>query len=98
MERGAYVYMLMNKNNTVIYIGVTTDLVFRVSQHKEMLEEGFTKRYMVTKLVYYEYFDLLVEAIVREKQLKSGSRQRKLNLISKNNMDYRDLYNDIMDW
>src|SRR5689334_5261127 len=98
MQRGGYVYILMNKSNTVIYIGVTSDLVSRIFEHREMLHEGFTKRYLVTKLVYFEHFDFITEAIAREKKLKGSSRRRKLNLIVKDNPDFKDLMDQLNDW
>jgi putative endonuclease len=98
MDRGGYVYILMNKNNTVLYIGVTADLAGRISQHKAMKEEGFTKRFMVDKLVYYEYFDHIEEAIDREKKLKGSSRSRKLKLVSKRNPAFVDLFKEINLW
>jgi putative endonuclease len=98
MERGGYIYILTNKHNTVLYIGVTHDLLERVEGHKSMLEEGFTKKYKITKLVYYEIFDLIEDAIAREKQLKGGSRAKKIALIMKVNPECRDLTEDIKKW
>lgn len=98
MERGGYIYILTNKHNTVLYVGVTHDLLERVQGHKSMLEEGFTKKYNITKLVYYEIFDLIEDAIAREKQLKGGSRAKKIALIMKMNPEYRDLTEDIRKW
>jgi putative endonuclease len=91
MERGGYTYILTNRHNTVLYIGVTSDLVIRMQQHKEMIHEGFTKKYKVTKLVYYEVFNFIEDAISCEKQLKGGSRAKKLELIILNNSDFMDL-------
>jgi len=88
----SYVYILANKTNRVLYVGVTSDLVKRVYEHRESLVEGFTKKYHITKLVYYEVFDNITYAIEREKQLKSGSREKKLLLIEKTNPLYEDLY------
>ena len=87
---------MTNKANEVFYEGVTSDLAKRIYQHKEKLIEGFTKRYNVTKLVYYESFDGIEEAILREKQIKGGSRAKKLALIAKWNPDYKDLYQSIL--
>jgi putative endonuclease len=87
--------MMMNQNNTVIYTGVTSDLVKRVYQHKQEMVEGFTKRYHVKKLVYYEMFNSMQNAIVREKQIKGGSRAKKLKLIKGRNPDCNDLFNEI---
>jgi putative endonuclease len=75
MDKQGYVYLLMNKNNSVIYTGVTSDIKKRVYEHREKIIDGFTKKYNVTKLVYYEVFDDIENAIAREKQVKGGSRQ-----------------------
>ena len=85
---------MTNKNNTVLYTGMTNDLVRRVSEHKEKLIKGFTSWYNIIKLVYYEIFGTAYDAIAREKQIKAGSRQKKLDLINKVNPDWKDLYND----
>jgi len=86
---------MMNNANTVIYTGVTSNLQKRIYEHKEKLIEGFTKKYNVTKLVYYEQFDNIVSAIEREKQIKGGSRQDKVNLIKRINPEFRDLYDKL---
>jgi len=86
------VYILTNWNNKVFYTGVTSDLKKRVYEHKEKKFEGFTKKYNVTKLVFYEVFDDIYEAITREKQIKGGSRQKKLDLIAQMNPQFEDLY------
>ncbi len=85
-------YILTNWNNKVFYTGVTSDLKKRVYEHKEKKFEGFTKKYNVTKLVFYEVFDDIYEAITREKQIKGGSRQKKLDLIAQMNPQFEDLY------
>ncbi|HHT9146419.1 MAG: GIY-YIG nuclease family protein [Candidatus Brocadiaceae bacterium] len=87
-----YVYLLTNKNNTVLYTGVTNDLRRRVYEHKEKKTEGFSKKYNVTKLVYYEVFRDVKSAIFREKQVKGGSRTKKNELVNKMNPKWRDLY------
>ncbi|MDI6758917.1 MAG: GIY-YIG nuclease family protein [Candidatus Omnitrophota bacterium] len=92
MEKEGYVYLLTNKMNTVIYTGVTNNLEKRIYEHKEKLVEGFTKKYKVDKIVYYEVFDGIEEAIVREKQIKAGSRKKKIGLITSSNPDFKDLY------
>ena len=83
---------MTNKNNTVIYTGITNNLKNRVSQHKNKIIKGFTKKYNITKLVYYEIFDNPYDAISREKQIKSGSREKKINLINQVNPKWKDLY------
>jgi putative endonuclease len=94
-SRQSYVYLLTNKYNTVLYTGVTSDLKKRVWQHKEKLVEGFTKKYNVDKLVYYEVFADIRDAIAREKQIKAGSRQKKVDLIQVMNPQWRDLYDEL---
>jgi putative endonuclease len=87
------IYILTNKNNTVLYVGVTNNLTRRIWEHKSKLIEGFTKKYNVDKLVYFESFDNPKDAIKREKQLKAGSRKKKIELINKINPEWKDLYN-----
>ena len=87
----SYVYIMTNKNNTILYTGVTSDLRKRVFEHKEKIFKGFTKKYNINKLVYFEVFDSIEEAIVREKKIKGGSRQRKIDLINSMNEEWRDL-------
>lgn len=86
-----YTYITTNKRNKVIYTGVTKDLVSRVYQHKHKLVRGFTSRYNVNKLVYYEEFDNPYQAIQREKQIKGGSRKKKIALIESMNKEWKDL-------
>ena len=86
-----YIYILASKRNGTIYIGVTSNLVKRVWEHKNNLIEGFTKKYFIHNLVYYETFEDIEEAIKREKQLKKWNRKWKLDLIEKNNYDWEDL-------
>ena len=88
-----FVYILTNKNNTVLYTGFTNNLQRRIWEHKSELIEGFTKKYNVNKLVYYEVFDNPTNAIKREKQIKAGSRRTKLDLINSFNKEWKDLYN-----
>jgi len=91
-QNSAFVYLLTNKNHTVIYVGVTTDLRNRIIQHKTCrYKKAFTARYNVTELVYFEKFKRIVEAIKREKQLKAGSRIKKINLILETNPNWNDL-------
>jgi putative endonuclease len=86
---------MTNKMNFVLYTGITNDLKKRVYQHKSMLTEGFTKKYNVVKLVYYEIFDNIYEAIAREKKIKAGSRQKKIDLIVSMNPTWKDLYYEL---
>ncbi len=86
-----YVYILTNKTNNVLYIGVTNDLVRRMYEHKNKLVEGFTKKYNLKKLVYFEATDDVKSAITREKQLKNWHRDWKINLINEQNPDWKDL-------
>jgi putative endonuclease len=90
------VYMLASQRNGTIYIGVTSDPVKRVWEHKNDLVEGFTKKYRVHTLVWYEVHETMEAGIAREKQLKGWRRQWKLELIEKMNPDWRDLYADIV--
>ena len=92
MERGGYIYILTNKNHTVLYTGVTSNLANRMYEHQTgFYKNGFTSRYNVTQLVYYEGFTSIEEAIAREKQIKAGSRQKKLDLINRFNPEWKDL-------
>ena len=90
-----YVYILANKYNNVLYAGVTNNLKRRTFEHREKLVPGFAERYNVTKLVYYEMTPDIEAAIVREKQIKSGSRADKIKLIENFNAEWRDLYDEI---
>lgn len=87
-----YVYMITNKNNTTLYIGVTNDLVRRIWEHKNKLCKGFTARYNLNKLVYYEIYDDEITAIAREKTLKHYKREEKDALINGMNKSWNDLY------
>ena len=93
--RNGYVYLMTNKRDTVIYTGVTSNLIKRVYEHREGLAEGFTKKYNVKKLVYYEIADDIESAIVREKQIKAGSRKKKIALIKSTNPAFKDLYPEL---
>jgi putative endonuclease len=90
-----YVYMMSNSLNTIIYVGATNDLARRVYEHLERLVSGFTKRYNVEKLFYYESFTDPRDAITREKALKGSSRSRKVKLIESVNPSWRDLWEEI---
>ena len=96
MERGGYVYIMTNKNNTVLYTGVSSGLKNRVYEHKTgKYKNSFTYRYNCHKLVYYEGFNLIEEAIAREKQIKKSSRKKKESLINQMNPEWKDLYDQI---
>ena len=95
MSKQPAVYILTNQHHTVLYTGVTTDLKVRVYQHREKLSLGFTNRYNATKLVFYELGQDISGAIAREKQIKAGSRARKIELIEAFNPEWRDLYDEI---
>ena len=98
MERGGFVYFMTNKNNTVIYTGVTSNLRNRIYEHKmSKYPKSFIYRYNCHKLVYYESFLFIEEAIVREKQIKAGSRKKKEELIRQMNPDWHDLSEQIDD-
>jgi putative endonuclease len=92
MDKQYYVYIMTNEHNTVLYTGITSDLKRRVYEHKEKMVDGFTSKYNVTKLVYYEILVRPEDAIFREKQIKAGSRQKKIDLINSRNNEWFDLY------
>ncbi len=96
MEKRGYVYILANKRNGTLYIGVTSDLVKRIYEHKHSLVAGFTKKHNIKTLVHYEVADDIAAAIQREKHLKKWNRGWKLDLIEANNPGWRDLYEDIV--
>ena len=96
MNRQPAVYILANKRNGTLYIGVTSDLVRRVWEHKNNMIEGFTKRYQVHRLVWYELHESMESAIIREKRLKDWKRAWKLELIEGKNPDWLDLYDTIV--
>jgi putative endonuclease len=93
MKQG-YVYMMTNVNNTTVYIGVTSNLLRRIYEHKHKEYEGFTKNYNLDKLVYYETTNSIEDAITREKQLKGWTRARKNELIQSINPTWQDLAKD----
>ena len=90
-----YVYIITNTINTVLYTGVTNDLVGRIYEHKEKVNKGFTSKYQCNKLVYFEEYQWIDDAIAREKQIKGGSRKKKIDLIIANNPEWNDLS---VDW
>ncbi len=92
MSKQYFVYIMTNKYNKVLYTGVTSDLAKRVYEHKAALKGGFTSKYNVNKLVYFEEYGDPVAAIDREKQIKGGSRAKKLDLIGQMNPGWMDLF------
>lgn len=96
MDKQYYVNILANKRNGTLYTGITKDLVKRVYEHKNNLVEGFTKKYNIHMLVYYESTQNIMSAITKEKQIKAWKRTWKLNLIEKMNPDWNNLYDKII--
>jgi putative endonuclease len=90
------VYILANKKDGTLYTGVTSSLAARITQHKEKAISGFSSKYNCMNLVYFEIYDDIKQAITREKQIKAGSRKKKVELIEKENPEWRDLYGDIL--
>ena len=96
MQKGGYVYLLCSMNNTTLYVGVTSIIGARITQHKEnFYPNSFTSKYNCKKLVYYRLFDTIVEAIAEEKRIKGGSRKKKEMLINSMNPEWYDLYEQI---
>ncbi|MDO8536091.1 MAG: GIY-YIG nuclease family protein [Candidatus Omnitrophota bacterium] len=95
-EKQGYVYILTNVHNKVLYTGVTSDLIKRVCEHRDKLADGFTKKYNVHKLVYFEVFDDMINAITREKQIKGWLRSKKIALIKGKNLGWKDLYEELV--
>lgn len=95
-DRQYCVYVMTTSKNTALYTGVTNNLIRRVYEHKHDMFEGFTKKYRVHKLVYYDFVEDVIVAIEREKQIKSWVRQKKIDLINTFNPDWHDLYNEII--
>jgi putative endonuclease len=96
MNKKFYVYILASKRNGTLYIGVTNDLIRRVFEHRNDMVDGFTKKYQVHRLVYYEIVDDSYNAILREKRLKKWNRDWKIKLIEKQNPDWNDLYDSLI--
>ena len=94
-EKQYCVYVMTNMNNTVLYTGITSNLKRRVFEHREKFVAGFTKKYNVSKLVYYEVYETPENAILREKQIKAGSRKKKIDLINEFNEEWHDLYDEL---
>lgn len=93
--KNGYVYIMASKKNGVLYVGVTSNLKQRILQHREWIIDGFTKKYFIKKLVYYEQASCMLDAIAREKQIKWILRTKKIDLIVMNNPDWNDLYDEI---
>lgn len=96
LTRAYFVYLVTNKPNGVLYLGVTNDLIRRVWEHKQGLVDGFSKTYQTKQLVWFEQYDLVETAILREKQLKKWKRLWKVELILANNPEWIDLYNQLI--
>ena len=96
MERWGYVYIITNYSNTTLYTGVTSNLVKRIWEHRNEVVEGFSKKYKLHKLVYYEITDSIETALNREKYIKGKSRKYKLQLIENINKNWNDLYDTII--
>jgi len=96
MSKKGYIYIITNYQNTTLYIGVTSNLYKRIWEHKNKVADGFSKKYNLKKLVYYEIADDIVTALNREKYLKGKSRQYKINLIESINKEWKDLYDTIV--
>jgi len=96
IEKKGYVYILTNSKKTVLYVGVTSNLVKRIYEHKNSFVEGFTKKYNLKELIYFEVFEDIVSAITREKQIKGWLRIKKIALIEKVNPNWNDLYKEIV--
>lgn len=95
MHTESYVYFVSNTHNNVLYVGVTSDLIRRIYDHKNKLVKGFTQKYNVDRLVYYEACVNIVTAIEREKQIKGWSRKKKNDLVNALNPEWKDLYHSI---
>jgi len=95
LDKQYYVYIMTNINNSVLYTGVTSNLKKRIYEHKNGIHGGFTKKYKIIKLVYYEIFKDSYNAISREKQIKGGSRKKKIELINGFNPEWKDLYDKL---
>lgn len=92
----AVVYIVTDKRDGTIYTGVTSNLIKRVYEHRNGLIKGFSKKYNCKMLVFYEIHETMISAIAREKQIKAGSREKKIKLIERTNLEWKDLYNELM--
>ena len=95
MRKEYYIYLLTHNHSNVLYTGVTNDLIRRIYEHKNKLQKGFTEKYNVDRLVYYEVYADIVGAITREKQIKGWSRKKKNELVNHANPKWKDLYESI---
>lgn len=95
-EKFSAIYILCSKKNGTLYVGVTNNLTRRIFEHKNKLIQGFTKKYKIDKLVYYECYQFITDAIAREKKIKHLGRSTKISLIEAFNKEWRDLYDDII--
>ncbi len=96
MKTSSYVYIISNHKNGTIYVGVTTNIIKRIDEHKRKVIDGFSKKYGLNQLVWYEEHPDILSAISREKQLKKWNRAWKINLIENSNPEWRDLSLDLM--
>ena len=96
MTKAGFIYIITNKTNTTLYIGVTSKKKKRIWEHKNKVVEGFSQKYNLNKLVYYEVFQDIATAILREKYLKGKTREYKVNLIESQNAEWKDLYKEII--
>ena len=99
MEKGGTVYIMTNVHNQVLYTGVTSNLIARVQQHREKVyPDSFSAKYNLNKLIYFQSFPTIQEAITEEKRIKAGSRLQKIKLISSTNPEWKDLWEEIKNW
>jgi putative endonuclease len=99
MQRGGSVYIITNVHNEVLYVGVTSNLVQRIQQHKNKeFKTSFSRKYNLDKLVYYESCSTIEEAILEEKRIKGGSRAKKIRLIESKNANWKDLWEEVSKW
>lgn len=96
MDKNSFIYIITNKKRGTLYTGVTSDLIARIYQHKNKLVAGFSSKYNLDKLVYYEIFEDINEAIYREKKIKHFLRQQKIDLIESVNPEWNDLYQEVL--
>ena len=97
--KGGFVYIITNKHHSVLYTGVTSNLVARIQEHREKAyPKSFSARYNINKLVYYAFFEAIEAAIEEEKRIKGGSRENKIRLIESINLEWEDLWEEIKEW